>query len=299
MFRSLRKYANSPRHAGYFFVLPSMVIITVFLLGPLLVSFLLSMMKFDVMWKKVDFVGFANFARLFKDARFLNALEHTLVYSLFVVTGQVLLGLLLALGLHRQGKANVAFRGVFFLPVICSMTIISIIWLFLLNPDIGTISYYLTRVGLRPVDFLKSPDFALPSIIVVGIWKDFAFPMIIFIAAINNVPRSYYEACDIDGGGAVKKFFHITLPQIIPSIGFVAITQVIKSFQVFDQVFVMTQGGPMRKTETVVQYIYMQGFEKLDMGYASATAEVLFIIILGVSMLMFSRFQKGEASLGA
>ena len=154
MFASLRKYANSPRHAGYFFILPSMLIITVFLLGPLLVSFVLSMMKFDVMWKKVSFVGFANFARLFKDARFLSALGHISVYSLFVVSGQVLLGLSLALALYRPGKANVAFRGVFFLPVICSMTIVSIIWLFLLNPDIGTISYYLTRIGLKPVDFL-------------------------------------------------------------------------------------------------------------------------------------------------
>lgn len=294
IFKKISGYTNRPDRAGYFFILPSMLVLLVFMVGPLLVSVAFSLMKFDIMWNNVDFVGIQNFVRVFQDPRFLNALKNTVIYTLAVVPGEILLGLLLALAIYRPGKINVAYRGVFFMPVVCSMTVVSIIWMFLLDPDIGTLSYYLSELGIKIPALLKTPDLALPTVIVVGIWKDFAFPMVVFISALNNVPRQYYEAAEIDGAGPVRKFFAITLPSILPTTSFLIITTMIKSFQVFDQVYIMTGGGPLRRTETVVQYIYTQGFKNLDMGYASAIAEVLFLIIMIVSVLMFGRLQKSE-----
>lgn len=292
--KKIGNYMNRSDRVGYFFVFPAMFILFVFMVIPLVVSVIFSMLKFDIMWNHVEFAGIQNFVKVFQDPRFLNALKNTAIYTAAVVPGEILLGLLAALAIYRPGKINNFFRGVFFMPVVCSMTIIGIIWMFLLDPNIGTISYYLTQLGLKPVAFLKVPELALPTVIIVGIWKDFAFSMVIFMAALNNVPVTYYEAANIDGAGAVVKFFKITLPSIMPSITFLLVTTLIKSFQVFDQVQIMTGGGPLRKTETVVQYIYTQGFENLNMGYASAIAETLFLIILLLSVVMFRRLQSGE-----
>lgn len=287
-------YMNRSDRAGYFFILPAMLILFIFMIIPLIISVIFSMLNFDIMWNNVEFAGLGNFIKALKDARFLNALKNTFIYTAAVVPGEIVLGLLAALAIYRKGRFHNFFRGVFFMPVVCSMTIIGIIWMFLLDPDIGTISYYLTQFGLKPVAFLKVPELALPTVIVVGIWKDFAFPMVIFMAALNNVPVSYYEAAQIDGAGAFAKFFRITLPSIMPSITFLIVTTLIKSFQVFDQVQIMTGGGPLRRTETVVQYIYIQGFENLNMGYASAIAETLFLIILVLSVTMFRKLQMEE-----
>lgn len=292
--KKISSYTNRSDRAGYFFIFPAMCILLIFMILPLAASIVFSVLKFDIMWNKVEFAGLENYIKAFRDARFLNALKNTFLYTAAVVPGEIILGLLTALAIYKNGKLHNFFRGVFFMPVVCSMTIIGIIWMFLLNPDIGTISWYLMQMGMKPVAFLKVPELALPTVIVVGIWKDFAFPMVIFMAALNNVPVSYYEAAEIDGAGSVAKFFRITLPSIMPSITFLIVTTLIKSFQVFDQVKVMTDGGPLRRTETVVQYIYIQGFENLNMGYASAVAEILFFIILVFSVVMFRRLQSGE-----
>jgi multiple sugar transport system permease protein len=297
MLKKIGRYMNRSDRAGYFFILPSMIILFMFMLIPLVVSIIFSLLKFDIMWNKVDFAGLPNYFKALKDPRFLNALKNTLCYTLAVVPGEIILGLLVACAIHKKSKINSIFRGVYFLPVICSMTVIGIIWMFLLDPDIGTISYYLSQLGLKPIAFLRTPGLALPTVIIVAIWKDFGFPMVIFIAALNNVPVSYYEAAEIDGAGTVSKFIRITLPTIMPTITFLIISILIKSFQVFDQVQIMTGGGPLRRTETVVQYIYIQGFKNLNMGYASVIAETLFFIILIISVSLFRRLQRSEDNL--
>lgn len=273
--------------AGYIFILPSLIIFLVFVFVPLIVSIVFSLFKFDMMFNNFTFVKLSNYIKMFQDERFLNSLSNTLYYTAATVVVQVVLALLIAVAISKKIGINSVFKGVFFIPAICSMTIISIIWSFLLNKDIGIISYYLNFLGINVVDWLNDPTWAMPAVIIVSIWRNFGFSMVILLAGIDGIPDVYYEASEIDGAGRIKQFFKITLPMLVPTIGFVVITTMIGSFQVFDQVFVMTRGGPLFKTETVVQYIYNVGFESFDLPYACAIAEVLLVIILVITALMF------------
>lgn len=272
---------------GYLFIFPSIAIFFVFVFIPLIVSVVFSLHKFDMMFNNFTFVKLSNYAKIFKDERFWNSLANTLYFTLAVVIAQITLALIVAVAIAGKNKINSLLKAVYFIPAICSMTIISIIWSFLLNKDIGIIPYYLSFIGIRVADWLNDPVWALPAVIIVSIWKSFGLSMVILLAGLDGIPDMYYEASDIDGAGKLRKFFNITLPLLIPTIGFVVITTMIGSFQVFDQVFVMTRGGPLFKTETVVQYIYHTGFEVFDLAYACAIAEVLLLIILVVTALLF------------
>lgn len=287
---------HDPNKVGYLFILPSMVIFTVFVFVPLIFSGLLSVLDFDMMGNNIRFVGIDNYLRLLGDERFWNSLFNTLYYTAGTVPLQIIIALIVALAVYRRSFFTAFCRSVFFLPAIGSMTIISIIWTFLLDNNIGIISHYLNLLGIHTVAWLQDPVWAMPAIMVVSIWKSFGFNMVILLAGLLNIPESYYESASIDGAPKMTQFFKITLPLLIPTLGFVLITSLISSFQVFDQVFMMTKGGPLFKTETLVQYIYHVGFEGFEMGYASSLAEILFIIILMLSVLMFKRLRQDEQS---
>lgn len=267
--------------------MPSLIIFLVFVFVPLIVSIVFSVFKFDMMFNNFTFVKLSNYAKMLQDDRFLGSLGNTLYYTAATVIVQVALALLIAVAISKKNGINSVFKGVFFIPSICSMTIISIIWSFLLNKDIGIISYYLGFLGINVVDWLNDPTWAMPAVIIVSIWRNFGFSMVILLAGIDGISDAYYEASEIDGAGKIIQFFKITLPLLVPTIGFVVITTMIGSFQVFDQVFVMTRGGPLFKTETVVQYIYNVGFESFNLPYACAIAEVLLVMILAITALMF------------
>lgn len=273
--------------AGYLFVLPSLTVFLVFVFAPLIVSIVFSVFKFDMMFNNFTFARLENYSKMFLDERFWNSLHNTLYYTAATVVVQVALALLVAIAISKKLAINSVFKGVFFIPSICSMTIISIIWSFLLNKDIGVVSYYLSLIGINVIDWLNDPVWAMPAVIIVSIWRNFGLSMVILLAGIDGIPDVYYEASEIDGAGKIKQFFKITLPMLIPTVGFVVITTMIGSFQVFDQIFVMTRGGPLFKTETVVQYIYHVGFESFDLPVACAIAEVLLVILLAVTALMF------------
>ena len=272
------------------------MIFAVFVFLPLLVSILFSVLSFDMMGNNLKFIGGANYLKLFADGRFWNSLWNTVYYTLGTVPAQIVLALAVALAVSRRSFFTSFSKTVFFLPAISSMTIISIVWAFLLDNDIGIITHYANLIGIHTIAWLKDPVWAMPAIMVVSIWKSFGFNMVILLAGLLNIPDSYYESAAIDGANKMRQFFKITLPLLLPTLGFVFVTTVIGSFQVFDQVFVMTHGGPLFKTETIVQYIYHVGFENFELGYASAVAEVLFIIVLVLSVFMVQRMRRDEES---
>jgi multiple sugar transport system permease protein len=283
--------------AGLFFVMPTMIVFTVFVFIPLIISFVFSFLNFDMMFNNIKFIKFENYSRLLADKKFWNSLWNNVYYTLGTVPLQIIVALLSAVAIAKASFIHTLFKSVFFLPVICSMTIISIIWSFLINKDIGTFSYYLNFIGIKAVDLLKDPVWAMPTIILVSVWKSFGFNMVILVAGLQAIPDSYYEAADIDGINRFHKFLNITVPMLMPTLTFTVVNSIISSFQVFDQVYVMTRGGPLFKTQTVVQYIYSAAFESFNMSYASTVAVVLFFITFAISMYTFQSMSKDEDNL--
>jgi multiple sugar transport system permease protein len=292
--KNLREISNNQKIAGYLFVLPSLLILGTFVIYPLIFSFFSSFFKFNLILTHFTFVGIQNYIRVLHDSRFVNSLINTGYYSFVEVPLQIVISLLIALAIKSNRKYNLFLRSIFFLPVICSTTAVSLVMVFLLNKDLGAIANYLRFFGIQSVDWLRSTTWAMPTVILISVWKNFGLSMIIFLAGLQSVPDFYYEAAELDGAGRVAKFFRITLPMIMPTAGFITITTLITSFQVFDQVFVMTNGGPLFKTETMVQYIYYKGFVDSDIGFATANAFILFIIILLATLIMFQFMKRNE-----
>lgn len=279
------------------FLAPSMTIFALFVFIPLIASFVFSLLKTNLMFKNMTFVGLANYTKMFSDERFWNALGNTVYYTVCVVPLQVILSLLAAVALKQQTRFNNFLKSVYFLPAICSMTVISIVWSFLLNKDISIIGYYLNQIGIHMPDLLNSPKYAMPTVIGVGLWKNLGFNMVILIAGLQGISDTYYEAAELDGASPWVKLTRITVPMLMPTLTFVTVNSVISSFQIFDQVYVMTQGGPLFKTETVVQYIYNNAINKSDIGYASAVAVVMLLLTLSVSLLLFKYMRQDEDQL--
>lgn len=289
-----RAIANDQGKAGYVFIMPSVLVLLLFVMIPLICSIVFGFFKFNVNLTGFRFIGLDNFTSLAGDHRFWNSLKNTVYFTVAAVPLQIVLSLLVAMAISKNSKLNVLLRSVFFLPVVCSMTVVSLMFVFLLNPDLGGIAQYVRMFGFEPIDWLKSEQWAMPTVIMISVWKSFGFTMVILLAALQGIPDSHYEAAELDGANKSQRFQNITLPHLMPTIGFVAVTTFISSFQVFDQVFIMTQGGPLFKTETMVQYIYYKGFTAGDMGFASANAFVLFLIILAATLVMLRFMRKSE-----
>ncbi|MBB6731462.1 carbohydrate ABC transporter permease [Cohnella zeiphila] len=286
--------SRKQKRAAFFFLLPSMVILILFVFWPILNSLWLSFHHWSLLDATHPYVGLDNYRKLVHDGRFWNAADKTLYFTL----GSVPLGIVLSLGLallaNEPLRGMGAFKAVYFLPVLTSFAIISIIWSFLLDPDIGLLSYWFKELGLPSNDWLRSTTWAMPAVIMVAIWKNVGFNMVILLAGLQSISPSLYEAARMDGAGPLQRFWRITLPSLRQTLLFVVIISVIGSFQVFDQVYVMTRGGPLNSTETIVYYIYHQGFELLDMGYASAIAWMLFVVVLLITLLQLKLFRFND-----
>ena len=284
--------------AGLYFVLPSMTIFTVFVFIPLIIAFIFSFFKFDMMFQNFQFQKLGNYAKLASDKKFWNALFNTVYYTAFTVPVQIGLALVTAVAVKSKGWLSGFFKSVYFIPAICSMTIVSILWSFLVNPDIGMFCYWAKLLGFNPINVLSSPTWAMPTVILVSVWKNFGFNMVILLAGLNGIDESYYEAANIDGATGFQKFRGITIPMLMPTLSFTVVNCIIGSFQVFDQVYIMTKGGPLFKTQTLVQLIYSMAFDSFNMGYASTIAVALFIITFIISVFTFKHMTKGEEDLG-
>ncbi|MET3452856.1 sugar ABC transporter permease [Curtobacterium sp. 1544] len=279
---------------AWLFMAPSLLILGAFVVFPILRSLYYSFFDWTVGAVSQPFVGFGNYVQLFHDQQFWNALRITLEYTIVSVVLLVVLGFVAALLLQRDTLANRIVRSVFFFPTIVSLVTIGLVWKFLLDPDIGLVGGITTMLGLPSVAWLQSTSLALPTIIFVSVWKSIGFAMILFVAGLKGVPAERYEAAELDGANRWQTVSRITLPSIRPTMLFTSMILTIQSFQVFDLVYVMTGGGPVFHTDTLVNLLYRDGFVNYQTGYASAISWVLFVIIMLISLLQLRLFRYDD-----
>ena len=281
---------RSRRTAGLWFVAPAVALIGAFFAAPVLASLLLSFTDFDVYAvarpDRLRLVGFENYRRLLDDPRFWLAFRNTAYFVL--VGGPLSIAVSLAAALlldARLARFRGFFRSVLFLPVVTTLVAVAVVWRYLYHPRLGLLNHLLARVGVHPIDWLGDPMWAMPAIILLAVWKNFGFNMVVFLAGLQSVPARLYEAARLDGAGAWQQFRRITLPLLRPTLVFVTIITGIGYFQLFAEPYVMTQGGPAGATLSVVLLMYEEGFRWWNMGYGAAVAFVLFAVILALTLL--------------
>jgi multiple sugar transport system permease protein len=250
-------------------------------LVPILVSFFLSFTDWDVLGAP-NFVGLKNFIQLTRDPTFLRALWNTIYYTGVSVPLGMIISLALALALNRKLRGIGLFRTLFMIPVMASTVATALLWGLMLDPYIGLANYILQLLHLPTSGWLTDAQMAMPAIILMSVWKGLGYNMILFLAGLQSIPYELYEAARIDGAGRLHEFRFVTLPMLSPTTFFVLIVSLISSFQVFDQTYVLTKGGPQDATITLVYYVYQTGFQQLRMGYASSIAYILFFLTLAV-----------------
>jgi multiple sugar transport system permease protein len=251
-------------------------------------------MKWGVL-DKPTFKGVGNYHELFTDPIFWVCMKNTALYSFVKVPLNLFFSLLLAILLNREIHGRNFFRTIAFLPSVCSSVAVGVFWKPLLESTRnGLVNHILGYVGIGPIPFLSSSVWSMLSVIMVGIWKEMGYFMVIYLAGLQGIPRTYYEAASIDGANARTMFFRITIPLIAPTTFFAFVTSLIGSFQIFDLTTVLTGGGPANSTNTLVMYIYQNGFKWFRMGYASAIAMILFLVIFAITMIQKRLSHNGE-----
>jgi len=276
---------------AYLFIAPIVVLFGLFRVVPSVQTLLYSVYRVELLRDRFTFIGLENFQALLADRAFQKAAANTLVYVLAIVPVSGVLGLLLAVLFNTRFRGRELFKAIYFAPMVTSTAAAAMVWWWLYNPQFGLFNVLLRLVGLPDQPWLMSSRTALTSIILFSIWKSLGYNMIIYLAGLQAIPAVFYEAATIDGAGALARFWRISVPLLAPTTTFILIYNSILAFQVFDQVFVLTGGGPAGATNVVVLDIYRQAFERYNFGYAAAEATVLFVLILGVTVLqnLYSR----------
>jgi multiple sugar transport system permease protein len=257
--------------------------LTVFVIMPLFLVLYLSFTAYNII-SAPHWIGLGNFQDLFEDPLFFTALKNTLVYTAATVPLGIVLSLGLAMLVNRRLGSAVLFRAIFYAPVMAPIVAVALVWVLFYDPTIGLFNYLLSLAGVGPQRWLTSSALAMPSIVLMSLWKGLGLNMVIFLAGLQAIPHELYEAASLDGAGPWRGFWHVTLPLLAPSMIYVLVTSIVASFQVFSQVYVMTNGGPNNATTTIVHQIYRTAFVHLDLGYASAMALVLFVILVAASL---------------
>lgn len=294
--RKKRKLSLKTRDniAGYLFLLPNIVGFIGFSLIPVITAFGLSFTNWDGM-QETKFIGLKNFIDLFNHDSFKIALKNTFVYAVSFVPLTLIVALAAAILLNQKLHGVKIYRAIFFMPYISSAVAISYVWAALLNPTSGPVNMMLKAIGIEnPPMWLTSPDWAMFTVVLISVWKNFGYYSIIYLASLQGVPKHLEEAAMIDGANRWQVFRKVTLPELRPVTFFCLIMAAIGSFKVFDQVYVLTEGGPGQATTTLVQYIYTNSFRNYRMGYGAAAAVVLFLIIFVVTLIQFRGQKKWE-----
>lgn len=277
---------------GWAFSAPFLVIFLSFLALPILASFVLSFTDFSL-GNLVDplsarFIGLNNYAKLLHDPKFLQAALNTTIFVVFGTVLNLAVGLAAAVALNRGiTRFRAVFRVGYYLPVVSSIVAIAVIWRFLFNADFGLVNGLLQTVGIKGPDWLGNPTLAVGIIVALMVWRNFGNAMIIFLAGLQGIPNDLYEAARIDGANRWQEFRSITLPMLRPTMLFLTVLTTIGFLQVFEEPFVMTQGGPLNKTLPISMYVYQQGFNFFHQGYASAMAYTLFVVIAAITLIQF------------
>ena len=274
------------------FLAPAIVVLGAFVLWPMVSALQLSFTDASG-FGDPEWVGLANYTRVFTDPDVLRSIGNTALYSVLFTPVAIAVALVLALVLnHPALPFRGFFRSALFLPFIVSLAVAAFAWSYLLDPQIGLLNHWLQVVGIRLGNVLQDPALAMPTVVLVAVWKNFGFYMVIFLAGLQEIPTSLYEAAQLDGADAPKRFAHVTWPMLSNTMAFVVIVALIAALQAFDQIYVLTGGGPYRSTETIVMQVYQSGFKDLDIGFASALAYVLLIATLLLSLVQFLFFGK-------
>lgn len=294
-----QKYFKLEISAAYFFLAPALISIFVFFFIPVIAAFIISFTDFDIYslgnYSYLRFVGLKNYTNLLSNELFWTSLKNTFYFVLVASPLSIAASLGAALILNSKlVKLKGLFRLSYFIPVVTTLVAVAIVWRFIYHPRFGILNYLMGFVGINPIDWLGDPFWAMPSIILMSIWKNFGYNMIIFIAGLQNIPEHLYEAAILEGANGWQRFKKITIPMLAPTTIFISIITMIGNFQLFAEPYVMTQGGPLNKTLSVVQYMYQEGFRWWNMGYSASIAFVLFIIIFTGTMIQL-KIQKQSA----
>ena len=280
---------HNERKTAYMFVAPSVILLIAFLVVPMIYTIFYSGFKYQIMRPDaIKMIGFDNYRKLFADKNFWVSLKNTVYFTVIVVPVQCALALGLALLVSRRFKGVAVFRTMYFSPQLTSMVVISVLWtvLYNANPNTGLINSFLVSLGLKPVKFLVDAKTAMNSIIFMSAWQGAGYQMMIFLAGLQGIPRDQYEAASVDGATKFKSFLYITLPGLKSTIKYVLMITMIQAMKLFTQPYIMTQGGPKNATKTLVYYIYTQGFQKGNFGYACSIATIFFVIVVTMSLTM-------------
>lgn len=284
---NLRKVSSA-----WLFVIPALIPLIVFWIYPIFMSIYISFTDWDYMSPTYNFVFFDNFKALFKDQRFYDALWNTIVFTLGTLLPTIVLGLLLALLLQKSFKGSGIIKFILFSPWITPTVAVSIVWTWIYDPDSGIANVILNFFGLPGLQWIKSSDTAMLSVIIVTVWKSLGYAMIFYLSALEKVPRELYEASGMDGAKSWQRFRDVTIPCISPTTFFLMIITMVNSLQAYDQIQILTQGGPSGSTRTLLYMYYQLGFEEFNMGQATAVAIVLILITVLLSVVQFTGSKK-------
>ena len=279
------------KYAPYLFLLPAAIVLVIFFFVPFFQTFLLSFLDYSNNIYNPQFVGLENYIKLFHNPIFYKVLWNTFIYLFVAVPILAIFPLFLAVLINQKIRGVTLYKILIYLPVIVSIVVAAIAfkWLY---ADQGILNYVVTSLGFKPIGWLTDPNFALYSVIIVTIWKGIGYYMIIYLAALMSVPNELYEACDIDGASFFTKHLTVTIPHIMPTIALVTTISAISAMKVFAEIYVMTKGGPLNSSKTIVYYIYERAFENLDLGFSSAMAVVLLVIVMIFSLINIFCFER-------
>jgi multiple sugar transport system permease protein len=272
--------------AGYLFLLPNFLGFLVFSLIPIAASFALTLTEWDLIGER-RFVGLANFQKLLTDDLFWQSARNTVYYTLAAVPAGVFIAFWLALLLNRKMRGVVFFRTVFFLPHVTLTVAIALVWAWIYNPELGLLNYGLALLGIDGPRWLQSTTWAMPAVVIMSNWKGIGYAMLVFLAGLQAIPQDLIEAATVDGASWLQRLRHIVVPLLAPTTFFILVTSFIGAMQAFDQFYVMTQGGPAFTTTTLVMYVFQNGFEWFQMGYAATVAVALFASIFAITALQW------------
>lgn len=286
---------NNDRRDGLLFSLPFVLVYAAFMIYPLLYGLYISFFKWDIL-STPSFLGLANYRTLFSDEKFYSSLWHTFKFVLMTTPTLLVIGFLMALAITGKSPLKSLMENIFFFPYIFSMTVVATLWAWILQKDWGIINQLLVMEGLRPISWLTNERWAMWSVALTTLWWTAGFNMVLFGAAIKQIPKEIYESASIDGARYWTSVRHITIPLVSATTTLCLILQIIASFNVFGQVYVMTGGGPHGSTRVLVQYIYETGFKYYKMGYSAAMSYILFFIILVISIVQYLLLTRKEAA---
>jgi multiple sugar transport system permease protein len=285
--------------AGWWFVAPAVIVLTVFFFAPVIMALAMSLTDFDLYalsdFTNLRFIGFENYGRLLREPLFWKALGNTLYFVALGVPLSIGLSLGAALLVNSKLARFVSlFRTIYFAPVVTTLVAVAVVWRYIFHTRYGFLNYGLGALGVDPIDWMGDPQWAMPAIVILAVWKNFGYNMIILLAALQNIPEDLYEAARIDGASSWQVFRHITLPGLGPVLLLVSILTMTGYFQLFAEPYVMTEGGPLQSTLSVLYFMYEEGFKWWSLGRASAVAFLLFVLMFAVTLVQL-RLGRREA----